>query len=382
MQSEEVVFDEIVGLTYEAAQSPELWGTVLNRIGTCIGLDAWTFMHMHDPDDRLELISVGGERMNASIFKRYAEKYAAIDPRIPLVRGTKPGTWVVTEDHFDDRFVERDPFFQEYLIREGRRWDVGGRLFQSNRYETILALSRGHERGRFDRRERQQLHRLLHHISRSLRLMDRFDRLADHADSGAVSMEAQAWAVFSIDTQARLRDANPRAEHLLRSGRMLREQFGQLVCADSRAQAEWKVAVQQCAFTRRPSSVALRDPITDRPYSLTVAANALPGRSPSGGLRVWSRLIAIVAPLDDRPAAPESRLIELFGLTRAEARLAHNLAQGHSVESHAEEVGVTIATARSQVKAVLGKTETRSQVELQRKLALVPALVEPTTVLN
>jgi len=57
-------------------------------------------------------------------------------------------------------------------------------------------------------------------------------------------------------------------------------------------------------------------------------------------------------------------LMDVYGLTPAEAELAQLLAQGHSLEEAARARNVTLNTARSQLKQVFAKTETSRQGEL------------------
>lgn len=59
-------------------------------------------------------------------------------------------------------------------------------------------------------------------------------------------------------------------------------------------------------------------------------------------------------------------LRELYGLTEAESRLVELLCQGFSLEEAADARGVTMNTARSQLKQVFAKTSTSRQSELVR----------------
>ena len=56
----------------------------------------------------------------------------------------------------------------------------------------------------------------------------------------------------------------------------------------------------------------------------------------------------------------------LYDLTPAEAELLRLLAEGNSLEQVADQRGVTMNTARSQLKQVFAKTDTRRQGELVR----------------
>jgi DNA-binding CsgD family transcriptional regulator/PAS domain-containing protein len=69
----------------------------------------------------------------------------------------------------------------------------------------------------------------------------------------------------------------------------------------------------------------------------------------------------------------EERLLQLFGLTRAEGRLAAKIAEGRSLEEAAAMLNITTQTARGYIKRILSKTGTKRQVELVRLLLLSPA---------
>jgi DNA-binding CsgD family transcriptional regulator len=68
------------------------------------------------------------------------------------------------------------------------------------------------------------------------------------------------------------------------------------------------------------------------------------------------------------------QLVELFGLTPAEAQLAVALLAGKRLARIAAERGVQLPTVRNQLRAVLAKTGTGRQAELVRLLASLPAL--------
>jgi DNA-binding CsgD family transcriptional regulator len=63
---------------------------------------------------------------------------------------------------------------------------------------------------------------------------------------------------------------------------------------------------------------------------------------------------------------PTDALIELFGLTPTEACLVAALATGSSVEQYAHQRGVSVGTARVQLKSCLKKTGVARQSELVR----------------
>jgi DNA-binding CsgD family transcriptional regulator len=75
------------------------------------------------------------------------------------------------------------------------------------------------------------------------------------------------------------------------------------------------------------------------------------------------------------PALPTEELLgALFGLTRAEARLARGVLTGCTAGRYARQVGVRMATIRSQLHSIFVKTGVTRQAELVALLSRVPAL--------
>ena len=63
---------------------------------------------------------------------------------------------------------------------------------------------------------------------------------------------------------------------------------------------------------------------------------------------------------------PSDALIQLFGFTPTEACLAASLATGSSLEQYAEQRGVSVGTARVQIKSCFKKTGVQRQSDLVR----------------
>jgi DNA-binding CsgD family transcriptional regulator len=80
---------------------------------------------------------------------------------------------------------------------------------------------------------------------------------------------------------------------------------------------------------------------------------------------------AVVIVLDlDRQFDLEPKILEeLFGLTRAEARLSCALLSGHGIDTAAELFNVSLNTARTQVRSIFGKLHLSRQQQLIRLLS-------------
>jgi DNA-binding CsgD family transcriptional regulator len=117
-------------------------------------------------------------------------------------------------------------------------------------------------------------------------------------------------------------------------------------------------ALSRTVSVRRGSG---REPYTVSALSLDLGAWPLLGKDPA----------ALVFVADPRPdTVNQAQLRQRYGLTGAEARVAHQIASGHRVGEAAEQLGISPATARAHMRRLLAKTGARGQADLVRLLLL------------
>lgn len=130
-------------------------------------------------------------------------------------------------------------------------------------------------------------------------------------------------------------------------------------------QGELHEAIRLACVQRTPSALAASRG-TRAPLRLMVVP--MDSASATREAAVW-----ILAP--QSPRLPHPRMLAvLFGLSRAEARLALRLLAGQTPQECAREAGVGVATVRSQLHSMFAKTGARRQAELVALLARVPVL--------
>ena len=71
----------------------------------------------------------------------------------------------------------------------------------------------------------------------------------------------------------------------------------------------------------------------------------------------------------------ESLLVDLYGLTPAESKLASLLAEGLSLEAAGQALGIRHNTARTHLARVFDKTGTSRQAELVARILCGPAML-------
>lgn len=172
-------------------------------------------------------------------------------------------------------------------------------------------------------------------------------------------------ALVIVDEAGLVQYRNRLANALLKSAASpLTVAAGMLGARGRELQAELHEAIRLACLQRSSSALAASRGV-QAPVRLLVA--------PMEGAGGREAAVWILEPLS--PRLPHPRILGvLFGLSRAEARLALRLLAGLTPQECAREAGVGVATVRSQLHSMFAKTGARRQAELVALLARVPVL--------
>lgn len=173
-------------------------------------------------------------------------------------------------------------------------------------------------------------------------------------------------ALLIVDEAGAVHYRNRQASALLKSaGSPLTVSAGMLGARGRELHAELQEAIRHACAERRSSALAASHG-GRTPLRLMVVPMDSAGAAREAA--IW-----ILAP--HSPRLPHPRILAvLFGLSRAEARLALRLLAGQTPQECAREAGVGVATVRSQLHSMFAKTGARRQAELVALLARVPVL--------
>jgi DNA-binding CsgD family transcriptional regulator len=189
-------------------------------------------------------------------------------------------------------------------------------------------------------------------------------------------LDRLAQAVVLVDPKGTVVRLNKRAAAIVAQGDGLMIHHGVLRCArlaDSVALHRLIGDVAQRTGLAQGATVhglRIQRPGGRRP--LTALVTALRDRD---GLANSEPVIAVfVTDPEHAPVLDLQLLREWYGLTPAEARVAGLLASGLCLGEILKRLGISANTARTHLKSIFGKTETRRQGELIRLLLSSPAL--------
>lgn len=364
-------FSRVVSLFYEAAALPELLPAALHELAVACGAEGAT---VHLSNGLQTFASVGSEGLT-EMHRDFMKHWRAPELNSHRARGLDLifRGWQNTlteQDCFSADELKHDPFQQEFFARNGFFSFAGNILAKTPGSSLSISIIRRTDQGRYGADEIALIDSLATHLRAASALAMRIGITSSQHMADALTTGRQPVALLAHD--GRVLHASPGFEALIGDGLVIRN--GRLGSAHQ--QVDQRIAAAVSAATNRSSE--LKTPL--EPVILTrrngvrpLVATVVPVVGHAHDVLQLVAAIVLVTDLSVRPQGPAlATLQQIFGLTRAEARLAQQIAIGQTLPEIALESGLSRETLRSQLKSVFGKTGTTRQAELAVLLTKLP----------
>jgi DNA-binding CsgD family transcriptional regulator len=255
------------------------------------------------------------------------------------------------------------------LIGMGRSISVALRI-PKDRQLTLL-LHRAYGDGReFGTRDEEFLRELAPHLKRSVELFERIGTLQGNIDLLKEFADRMNIGIVVVDGRGTVRWQNRWAELIVGRSRHVKVTGGILRCANAEDQRVILRFLDQVDSSRPPHRQRVAtigaphcNPIQVLAMPVRVNPTAFETARPGG-----APVALLLSERDRKMELSPSDIRELFGLTPAEAALAAALGDGLTLQDYAVRHGITVGTARIQLKSIFSKTGTGRQPDLVRLL--------------
>ncbi len=358
---------EFLDLLYDAAVEPEKWIPAMDRFADLVGgTSSWL--------SRLSMANGTGtgvvSRIDPVMPPLYHSHYAsqnlysnATDPEA-FMRGWVPKIMV------DDDFVAKEDLIKtEYYDGFLKPQDVHSIMFVRLAARGVeisaISINRPESWGRFETWQIERAKRLHPHVRRAFRVAETLAAAGLMAEGMAAAIDRSPYGVIVLDDTGYVRRTNGVAETLLAEAGGFCVVGGRLSAVQPKAAGELQALIAAAASpdvaVRKGGSMTLALPGRRFPLSVTVAPVV------SQAYAVFDHRPAVIVCVNDPQAGAqlsEEMLRALFGLTRAEARVAIAITRGETSRQAASTLGVSVHTVRNQLQSVLEKTGASRQSEL------------------
>lgn len=354
------MLDELIDRIYEAAALPELWPRLLDEL-TVVGNGYFTALFALGSRNWHWVASENGVRISEDYL---AEGWPQRTDRVDRLIGARHAGFVGDLDVYTREEMDREPVFTEFHRPRGLGWGAATVIPVPSGDMLIVDIERRFETGPVEPETLQRLDLLRPHLARAGLLSARL--AFERARATALALELIGLPAAVLSRDQRIIAANPRLEALMPSVVLDRRQRVSL--ANPQADALLANALAQSARPSETSGIgSLPIPATEErpPYIVHV----VPIRRAANDVFYNASAILVVTPVVPAEVPTAEVLQGLFDLTPAEARVARSIAELHTIDTIAANLGVSRETIRTQLKAVLAKTGTSRQGDLAALLA-------------
>jgi DNA-binding CsgD family transcriptional regulator len=347
----------------EAALDPALWPDIMEELSRAAGATGAALMQSDANGPDVPLTRSLGDL--AAVYFEGGWHLAGRDPR--AVRGLPfalRGEVFTDQDLFTPDEMQSSAYFNDWVYRVGFKW-FAGIGFRAADAWWALCLQRTPREGPFEPADKGLLAALAAPLSAAATVSVAMGRAVVTGMTDALGFVGQP--ALAIDRFGFVLGWNEAADQIFDSEIRISQRRLMLRDRNARGAIErlldrLRASPDEASFRSAPITVQRsgKPPVVIRALPVSAAA-----RSPFLG----ARALLTLTELAPQPAAQPFDLTQVFGLTPAEARLAALIATGASPAEAAERLAISRETARTQLKAILSKTDTHRQSALVALLA-------------
>ena len=353
---------------YSAGLDETLWPNALSALAQCVG-GAGATLATYTSD--MALIETRSFGIPPDAALKYIAGFQKMNPRASYLIGLKPGTLVWDYLLMDERAMDRDPFYAEFLAPMEYRYVVAAALPVEGPQYSSVSVQRAAKQGHVAEFEIGMMRRLWPHVGRAYDMTRRLSPLDAVRRSFEQALDRLIDGVGLLRADGTLLYANEALQALGRLNDGIRLKQNVITFSTAEAQSRFAAALllwrdlQNKNLSSMPADFTVARPSGGPSYLVSV--RPLAGER-HGAMQASANVIVFVRdPLMENAAA--ARVFrDAFGLTRAEVGLAQALQSGVSMSEYARSRSVSITTVYTHMRSIKEKTGCRRMAELIRRL--------------
>jgi DNA-binding CsgD family transcriptional regulator len=367
-------FFDTVDAILAAGLDEALWPAALGQMTNLFGSFGTTFETVDRTLGRMTDFWSYGIPTGSELT--YAEHYMLSSPRMKLANWHRPGDVGFDRLVIDEAGMKASEYYAEFLAGLDMRYFISITVIQNAREIACVAVQRSPREGHAEKREIEQMVRLVPHVRQAFDTSRRLRKLAGAGDMFEQALDWLPEAVLLMRGDGIITYLNAAARQCVR-GNDIKLKHGRLDFQMTAARARLDAAL--AAIQRRDSRQLVGGDFAvpraggKPPYMISVRPVV------DGGERLVpavAQALAIVFIRDPlvTAAMPAGRMArDVFGLTEAETAFADALARGISATDYARSRNVSMNTVYTHLRHLKAKTGAKRMSELVAKLAEMKA---------
>jgi DNA-binding CsgD family transcriptional regulator len=351
----------------DAALDPDQWSVALQLVTRATDTVGAAVIVRDNRTNSAQWVNFVGE--SAELAAPYIDYYSKLDRYSIFLEQSPSNRLIRLSEAIPQSDLRTDEWYNDFVLKCGVGDLVGSRIHGSDSHTVLLGIHEGIGRAPLTPESVAGLNQLLKPIGRAAQLQLRMHEFGWRSLIALRSLDHLSAGVIVSDGTGRVIEMNVIAEQIIREGDGLRLRQGKLFA--HRAFETGKLAALLSAATATNDMcaighMAIGRPNNKAPYLLSVAPLET-------NLTNYGRPVALTLVIDPDARLPtHDHLAGLFGLSPAESRVAIAIMSGKLIRDIATELGVEIATLRTQLRSIFHKVGVKRQADLVRVLANIP----------
>lgn len=361
---------DLVSKVYDAALDEKKWPLFLDgfahAVGGCSSMLRSVDLQTHKAGF---VASVG---YDSAWQAAYCNHFVNLDYLTPALNQFKLGEAKSGEQVFSLSEQRKSEYFNDYLIPQDKPHVMGSLLIRDGSHTLMFAAQRGKRAGAFGEKHARLMSVLAPHVARAVQVHHKLSAIAVEKEWALGALDQLRMGVILTNSSGSPLFINRAAELMMARFKGISVCQGKLVLGDASDTARLHRLIIGAAQGLNGTAAGsdMRIPLPSKVEFLQCLVTPV---SPELSARLDSSLgsncVALFLAKPGSLRLPPKRLAALYGLTPAESRLAAELAEFNSLGQAANNLGISMNTARTQLAAVFGKTGARTQAELLMLLA-------------
>lgn len=360
----------LVGLAYDAAVDEQQWPLFLEALVLATG-GVSAFLRSNDTLNQSASFNacVGYE---LAWQTAYCNHFVKLDYYNHIMNKYVPGTIVSSNQQINQRELHKTEYYNDYLLPQDKAHSMGVFLQKDDSHSLVFAIQRGKRADTFGEEESRLMSILAPHVTRAVRAHQKIHTATAEKEQARGALDQMRMGVILVN-----RFGTP--QYLNRAAELMMTQSVGLGVVNNRLAVQSPTETAQLLKMIFDASPAVDGYVVGGDMRITMRNKVdflhciVTPISPKMGFMVnasaGTDCVAVFLSKPEGLQLSPKRLVTLFKITPAEARIVAKLAALKTVEEASDDLGISVSTARSQLKSVFGKTGTRSQSELLMLLA-------------
>ena len=377
MQGDQVL-SEVIGHIYEASYNPEKWPTVLEEVAKYS--DAYSTALLYKSKHSETQGCLSSYNFPSEDLKKFID--FGVDPNFYLFyEKVSIGNAAASDLLIPDRGELEATLGDEYntMVEPTVFYHMaGGLLFEDDSRIYGIAVMNPKRIGPMNEQQVQKLDLLVPHLQRAMVIQNELSQLKEREKALHANLNRLLIGLILFDKHLQPVYINPVAQSILKYHPALKLENGNIFASDYADTEKIHNALSKAVSATTAdyiddmsTSLGIKHP--ECTTTLPVIISPMKGITQGFGPENVNAYAAMCLSDPERAYPVEAdKLVDIYGLTKAEAQVAISMANGLSPSEIAKMNNVQISTVRSQLKAIYNKIGVKTQAELVKTLLTGP----------